>query len=92
LLSRLNVGTAPSTLCQADMYHAVQLKYLVLDFIVSHFYEVIAMDGFKEWSIENPQLVAEIHEALSLKKGTKQDLILQAKSKKNAVNNKRKRG
>jgi len=91
LLSRLSVTTAPSTLCQADMYHAVQLKYLVLDFIVSHFYEVIAMEDFKDWSIENPQLVAEIHEALSVKNGTKQDLSMQSKGRKNVIN-KRKRG
>jgi hypothetical protein len=37
----------------------------------SHFFEVLAAEGFKEWAAENSALVAEIHEAMTVKHGTK---------------------
>jgi len=94
LLRKLNIQTAASSLSHADLYHALQLKRSVLEFITNHFFEVIVVDEFKEWAAENAALVSEIHEAMALKMGTKvssndSSSSSQAKTKKNGSQKRR---
>lgn len=92
LLKKLDVPTASTSLAHADLYHALQLKKHVLEFITNHFFEVIAVDGFREWATDNPVLVAEIHEAMAVKMGTKgcnDSSSSQPKSKKSGAQKRR---
>jgi len=88
LLQRVNVQNAIMCLTSADTYHATALKSRILDFVTLHFFEIIAFEGFKEWSLQNPLLVAEIHESVSAKAGTK-GLIEPIRSKKVNLHKKR---
>lgn len=71
LFRRLTMLTAPSTLAHADMYHAEQLKQSVLEFMATRFLDMIRMEGFKEWTLENPHLINEIHEHMARRAGEK---------------------
>jgi speckle-type POZ protein len=92
MLRKLEIQTAAASLSNADLYHALQLKKHVLEFITSNFFEVIGAEGFREWSTENAVLVAEIHEAMAIKKGTKTADTASssnAKAKKNGTQKRR---
>jgi len=84
ILRRLDVKSCTTALLHADMYHAINLKKQVLDFITQHFYEVIATEGFSQWTTDNLSLLAEIHDAMAVKAGTKaqNDDAGQSKGKK----------
>lgn len=62
---------------------------LIFFFLFSRFFEVIGTEGFKEWTIENPHLISEIHEYMVGKSTSKAETTGQAKSKKNVQKRRR---
>jgi len=105
LSRRLRLENVGNTLLLADMYHSEQLKKQILAFTAAHFVDVIATEGFKELYTKAPALLAEVHDALAEKAGTKRpaphsnkrtssvsnDVTSNNTKKHNNANNKRRR-
>jgi len=74
LSKKLCLANVGQTLLLADMYHSAELKKYIISFIADHFFEVITTDGFKDLCTRSPALVAEVHDAVAAKAGTKRPL------------------